>query len=66
MDEKKKKELLKGLGEYYSNRRDILNESDDSQIIEIDGLKVRKIKGTIADYAREHNLINIEDMQWEK
>ena len=66
MDEKRKKELLKGLDEYYSKRRDILNESDDSQIIEIDGLKVRKIKGTIADYAREHNLVNIDDIQWVK
>lgn len=66
MDENKKKELLKGLDEYYANRRDILNESDDSQIVEINGLKVRKINGTIEDYAREHNLVNIQDVQWSK
>ncbi len=66
MDEKKKKRLLDGLDEYYANRRDILNESDDSNIIEINGLIVRKISGTIADYAREHNLVNIQDIQWSK
>lgn len=62
----RKKELLKGLDEYFANRRDLLNESDESQIIEINGLKVRKINGTIADYARGHNLVNIQDVQWSK
>lgn len=66
MNEEKKRELLKGLDEYYANRRDILNESNNTPIIEINGLKVRKINGTIADYAREHNLVNIQDVQWSK
>ena len=66
MDEKKTEELLKGLDEYYANRRDVFDESNDSQIIEIYGLKVRKINGTIADYARGHNLVNIQDVQWSK
>ena len=66
MDKKTKKKLLEGLDEYYANRRDVLNESDESQIIEIDGLRVKKISGTISDYAREHNLVNIQDIQWNK
>ena len=66
MNERKREELIKELDEYYANRRDVFDESNDSQIIEIDGLKVRKINGTIANYAREHNLVNIQDVQLSK
>lgn len=66
MTEDKKQFLLRGLDEYYANRKDISSESDDSQIVEVNGLKVRKIKGTIEDYAKEHNLVSVESIQWTK
>lgn len=66
MTEEKKQFLLRGLDKYYANRQDLSDESDDSQIIEINGLKVRKISGTIAEYARKHNLVSVESIQWTK
>lgn len=65
MDKEKKERLLKGLDQYYSQRSDSINDPDEPKsTIVINGITATKIKGTFADYAKSHGLINIKDIQW--
>ena len=58
-------ELLKGLDEYYSNRKDVLNEQSQNQkTIVINGITHIAVDATIEVLAKSVGAVNIEDMQW--
>ena len=67
MDENKKKELLKGLDEYYTKRTDLLTESSTSQkTVEINGFTHIVVDSTVDEWAKSVGAIDIEDIQWQK
>lgn len=66
MDEEKKKELLKGLDEYYAKRTDLFSESDTSQkTVEINGLTYIQVDCTAEEWIESVGGVNIEDIQWQ-
>lgn len=66
MDENKKKELLKGLDEYYANRTDLLTETNTPQnTVEINGLTYIQIDYTAEEWIKSVGGVNIEDIQWQ-
>ena len=59
-------ELLKGLDEYYSNRKDVLNEQSQNQkTIVINGITHIAVDSTIEEWAKSVGAVNIEDIQWQ-
>ena len=66
MDSKKKKELLKGLDEYYAKRTDLLTECDSLQeTIEINGFTHIVVNTTIDEWAKSVGAVDIEEIQWQ-
>ena len=66
MDEKKKKELLEGLDEYYAKRRNLDTEINASQkTVEINGFTHIVVDSTIDEWAKSVGAVDIEDIQWQ-
>lgn len=67
LSEKEKQEMLKGLDEVYARRKTYIIENENPQdYVIINGIRVRKIKGSFEDYAKTNGLINAKDIEWSK
>ena len=66
MNNERKDYLLRGLDEYYKNRKDILTEGKNKEVIEINGIRMTKIPCSFEEYAKKNNLINSHDVTWSK
>lgn len=64
MTNERKEYLLRGLDEYYKNRKDILMEDAGNEVVEINGILATKIPCTFEEYAKKNNLINAHDIIW--
>lgn len=65
MTEEKKKQILKGLDEYYANRKDVLSEDINQEIVMIDGLPHIRVHMSTEEFCKKNNLIDINDIQWQ-
>lgn len=66
MDSERRIYLLRGIDEYCRNRKNMLQEDINREIIEINGIKMTKISGSFEEYAKKNNLINANDIIWSK
>ena len=59
-------DILNGLDEYYSKRRDLLVEQKQPQrTIEINGIVHIAIDSTIEEWAKKVGAVNIDDIEWQ-